>query len=388
MDSHDHGRGARARRRRSARRAQSRGAARRCACARAARHRDGAAWRPRARQGPAAARAARASARRRRSRARAASSPRRRSRSCRATSRGPRRRSRPRARRSSRTATGVNAAHARYLEVRRLLLIGRLDDAERVLAGSMRRRCRRRCRPRTRSSVAGIAMRRVRAKAARAALGAPRSAARRARHPRADAPKSRARRQLLDAPAARLVARGEERTLRLDEVEALLASTRSWSTRAGLSFATAAPSVSLATRPVLFTLARALAEAWPADATRDALVARAFRGKVADESHRARLRVEIGRLRALLRRWPTSRDQAAASCWSPRHARGVVVLARPVEEKHAAVLALLADGEAWSTLGARARTRREPAQRAARARGARGGKARCRPSAAAARGAG
>src|SRR5207344_3284394 len=29
----------------------------------------------------------------------------------------------------------VNAAHARHLEVRRLLLIGRLDDAERALAG-------------------------------------------------------------------------------------------------------------------------------------------------------------------------------------------------------------------------------------------------------------
>jgi hypothetical protein len=58
--------------------------------------------------------------------------------------------------------------------------------------------------------------------------------------------------------------------------------------------------VSLARRPVLFALARALGEAWPEDVPRDTLVARAFRAKHADESHRARLRVEIGRLRAVL----------------------------------------------------------------------------------------
>jgi len=55
--------------------------------------------------------------------------------------------------------------------------------------------------------------------------------------------------------------------------------------------------VSLARRPVLFALARALAEAWPDDVSRGTLVARAFRGKEADESHRARLRVEVARLR-------------------------------------------------------------------------------------------
>src|SRR5207253_8890196 len=59
--------------------------------------------------------------------------------------------------------------------------------------------------------------------------------------------------------------------------------------------------VSLAKRPVLFALARALSEAWPGDVPRDALVARAFGAKLADESHRARLRVEVGRLRTVLR---------------------------------------------------------------------------------------
>jgi DNA-binding transcriptional ArsR family regulator len=120
--------------------------------------------------------------------------------------------------------------------------------------------------------------------------------------------------------------------------------------------------VSLATRPVLFALARALGEAWPGDVPRSTLVARAFRAKHADESHRARLRVEIGRLRVELRTLAdvnaTKRGFAAA----PHRAREVVVLAPPVEEQHAAVLAFLADGESWSSsalaiaLGASPRT--------------------------------
>ena len=94
---------------------------------------------------------------------------------------------------------------------------------------------------------------------------------------------------------------------------------------------------------------RALGEAWPRDVTRDALIARAFRAKRADESHRARLRVEIGRLRRVLR---TLADVSATQRGFelvPRRAAEVIVLARPIEEKHAAVLAFLADGESWSS---------------------------------------
>jgi hypothetical protein len=120
--------------------------------------------------------------------------------------------------------------------------------------------------------------------------------------------------------------------------------------------------VSLATRPVLFALVRALAEAWPADVSRDALVARAFRGKHADESHRARLRVEIGRLRAELRTLADVSATQRGFALAPRRAGEVVVLAPSVEEQHAEVLAFLADGESWSSsalaiaLGASPRT--------------------------------
>jgi hypothetical protein len=113
---------------------------------------------------------------------------------------------------------------------------------------------------------------------------------------------------------------------------------------------------------VLFALVRALAEAWPGDVPRAALIARAFRGKQADESHRARLRVEMGRLRRMLKALAgiTATEQGFAL--EPHRARNVVVLAQPVEEEHAAVLAFLADGESWSSsalalaLGASQRT--------------------------------
>ena len=120
--------------------------------------------------------------------------------------------------------------------------------------------------------------------------------------------------------------------------------------------------VSLARRPVLFALARALGEAWPGDLSRDALVKRAFRAKQADESHRARLRVEIGRLRAQVRSLASVSATTQGFVLAPRRAGEVVVLAPPVEGQHAAVIAFLADGELWSSsalalaLGASART--------------------------------
>ena len=100
---------------------------------------------------------------------------------------------------------------------------------------------------------------------------------------------------------------------------------------------------------MLFALARALGEAWPGDLPRDALVARAFGGKLADESHRARLRVEVGRLRRVLRPLADVSATKRGFALAPRRGREVVVLARPVEDEHAAVLAFLADGGSWSS---------------------------------------
>src|SRR5262249_45019502 len=148
--------------------------------------------------------------------------------------------------------------------------------------------------------VAGIAMRRLRTKAAGAALARAERAAGHARIP-ALAAEVQSATLALHTPAARLIARGHERLLRLAGVEALLASSALVVDACRRVVRAGRAVISLARRPVLFALARALGEAWPGDVPRDALVARAFGARVADESHRVRLRVEIGRLRTALR---------------------------------------------------------------------------------------
>jgi hypothetical protein len=204
-------------------------------------------------------------------------------------------------------------------------------------------------------------MRRLRAKAARAALARADRAARDAGIPALIAEVESAA-LVMGAPAARLIENGGERTLLLDEVEAVLASRALVVDACRNVVREAGSVVSLATRPVLFALARALGEAWPEDVPRGALMARAFRAKHADESHRARLRVEIGRLRAELRGLAGVSATKRGFVLAPKGAREVVVLAAPVEERHAAVIAFLADGESWSSsalalaLGASPRT--------------------------------
>ncbi len=255
----------------------------------------------------------------------------------------------------------INAAHARTLELRRLLLIGHLDRAEQALAGVDSAPLPPALKANHELVVAGIALRRLRTKTARAALARAAQAAHDSGIPALIAEVESAS-QVLTTPAARLLAHGDQRLLLLEDVEALLQSKALVVDACRHAVRDADTVVSLARRPVLFALAQALAEAWPADVPRARLITRAFRGKHADDSHRARLRVEIGRLRAALR---TLADVSATSqgfALAPRRAREVVVLARPVEEEHAAVLAFLADGESWSSsalalaLGASQRT--------------------------------
>ena len=244
----------------------------------------------------------------------------------------------------------VNAAHARYLEIRRLLLIGRLDETERALAELDPSPLPPALRTIHELIVAGIAMRRLRTKAARTALARAEHAARDARIPALMAEVESAS-LVLDTPAARLMASGEERPVLLAEVEVLLSSKALVVDACRHAVRHARTVISLATRPVLFALARAMGEAWPGDVPREVLVARAFGGKIADESHRARLRVEVGRLRTVLRVLAVVSATKRGFALAPRLAREVVVLARPVEvdDEHAAVLAFLADGESWSS---------------------------------------
>ena len=255
----------------------------------------------------------------------------------------------------------ANAAHARYLKARYLLLIGRLDQAERMLACFDPSPLPPASAAAHQLVVAGIAMRRLRIKTARAALAEAERTARQARIAPLLAEVESAT-LVLDSPAARRIARGQEQILRLDDVEALLSSKglvvdacRHVVDHAGIV-------TSLETRPVLFALARALAESWPGDVSRATLLARAFRARHADESHRARLRVEVGRLRRALSGIAGIEATKDGFVLVPQRNCEVAVLAPLTDEAHATVLALLADGEAWSTsalalaLGASQRT--------------------------------
>jgi hypothetical protein len=255
----------------------------------------------------------------------------------------------------------VNAAHAQYLQVRRLLLIGQLDEVERLLAGLDTTPFPPALLAAHELVLAGIAMRRVQAHAARTALDRAARAAHRTGIP-ALAAEVESARGVLNTPAARLVTGGQQRLVLLDEVEALMASKTFVVDACRYVVRDAHNVVSLATRPVLFTLARMLGEAWPGDVSREVLIAQAFRTKFIDETHRARLRVEIGRLRRMLGKLADVSATKQGFVLAPRHARKIALLARPVEEKHATVLAFLADGESWSSsalalaLGASQRT--------------------------------
>lgn len=242
----------------------------------------------------------------------------------------------------------LNATHARTIEARRLLLIGRLDEAERALGEVNSGALPPPLAAAVELVVAGIAIRRLQIETARAALGRAERAASQTGIVALTAEVENAS-LALNTPAARVIAHGEERLLLLDEVEALLRSGTLVVDACRHVVRNAGMVISLATRPVLFTLVRALGEAWPADVSRDSLVATAFRGKHADESHRARLRVEMGRLRVELRTLADVTATKRGFALAPRRACEIVVLMPPVEDEHAAVLALLADGEAWSS---------------------------------------
>lgn len=255
----------------------------------------------------------------------------------------------------------MNAAHARTLEARHLLLIGLLDEAEHKLVQIDLSALTPALRAMHELTFAGISMRRVRAKAAQAALARAEEAARWAQIPALAAEVEQAQ-GALDAPAARLIARGKECPLLLQEVETLFASNALIIDACRNLVRARNILVPLSKRPVLFALARTLGEAWPGEVPRGVLLTRAFGAKHADESHRARLRVEIGRLRKLMRAVAAVNATKQGFVLSPLNARTVVVLARPVEERHATVLAFLADGGSWSgsalalALGASQRT--------------------------------
>lgn len=254
-----------------------------------------------------------------------------------------------------------NALQARLVAARRLLLLGRLEDARAALARLDARGLSPALAAVAALVAAELALRSLSIEAARAALDDAQEAAGRARIPALVA-EVMDMRTLLDRPAARRLSADGEQVLRLDEVATLLDSGTlvvdacRHGVRAGGEWKP------LARRPVLFALARTLAEAWPVDVARETLIARVFRTRYCDETHRARLRVEIGRLRKLIAPMARIASTERGFLIAPRDGSDVAVLAPPIDGDQGALLALLSDGAAWSTsalalaLGASQRT--------------------------------
>ena len=255
----------------------------------------------------------------------------------------------------------ANAAHAGLIAVRRLLLIGRLEEAAQRLCETDPSALPPAIGAAHALASAGIATRRLRIGEAQAAFARARQAARQAGVPvlmrEVDAAAA-----ILDQPAARLREGGAERLLLPADVEALLATDRLVVDACRHVVRGGETAVPLATRPILFALLRRLAETFPAGASRHSLLLHAFRARHADESHRARLRVEMGRLRAALKPLAAIEATKEGFVLVPRQGQRVAVLEPPNDEPHAEILALFADGEAWSSsalaiaLGTSART--------------------------------
>ncbi|MFO1499372.1 MAG: helix-turn-helix domain-containing protein [Verrucomicrobiota bacterium] len=244
----------------------------------------------------------------------------------------------------------ANAVHARLIGARRHLLVGDLPAAGRILAT---------LKPATDSlpsalaaraelTQAELALRLGRAADAKLALDRAHAAAAAARIPALAAEVNRAA-ELLAAPAARLIQGGAARLVRLAEIEVLLASGDLVVDGCRRAVRRLNRTVPLAGRAILFALIRALAEAWPGDVPRDSLIERVFEARSVNESHRARLRVELSRLRSSLQ--PLTRIEATPRGFrlAPVNAPTVVVLAPPIEGPAGSILALLEGGESWST---------------------------------------
>lgn len=244
----------------------------------------------------------------------------------------------------------ANALHARMIGARFHLLVGEIEAAGQIMASvdPAHSALPPLLVARAELTRAELAIRRVRAADASGALDRAEAAARAAGIPALAAEVNRMR-LALTAPSARLLRGGVVRSLRLHEVEALLASDDLVVDECRREARGRHRVIRLAGRPMLFALLRALAEAWPADVPRDRLIRQSFAARTVHESHRVRLRVELSRLRAVMRALLRIEATAQGFKLVPVDASAVVVLAPPIDTPAGAVLALLGDGESWST---------------------------------------
>lgn len=241
-----------------------------------------------------------------------------------------------------------NGAHARCIEARRLLLLGQLADADESLAALDPDQLPPPLLATYWLTSAGIAIRRLQVAKAHQALSRASAAAGRSGIPALIGEVSRAS-EMLDAPAAMLTVGEMERPVTLGEMEMLFASSQLVVDGTRNVLRRGETLVALGSRPVLFALLRALGTAAPGSVTREVLLAKAFQARHADESHRARLRVEMTRLRRVIADLAEIVATPDGYRLRDRADGAVAVLAYPDDARDAAVLALLGDGAPWAS---------------------------------------
>ncbi|MCC2655784.1 MAG: hypothetical protein K0Q76_892 [Panacagrimonas sp.] len=245
-------------------------------------------------------------------------------------------------------ADARNALQARLTAIRRMVLLGRLAEAETALGAIDAKRLPPPLAALAAMLAAEIDLRALRTGQADAALERANAAATLARIPALQREVFEARAVLHRVAARRLFGESEQ-PLRLGDVELLMRSGVLLIDACRRGVRVGARWIALARRPVLFELVLALSRAWPGDVARETLIASVFRTRRPDETHRARLRVEMSRLRALLREISDIEATERGFRLRPRGAREPVVIAPPIDGEQASLLALLQDGAAWST---------------------------------------
>lgn len=150
----------------------------------------------------------------------------------------------------------------------------------------------------------------------------------------------------LHEKVARLSVRGQDQEVSLFEIERAAAGEQLLVDTCSSALVAGRARLSFAARPILFALLTALARSWPAVCARDALMREALGARKPNDSHRARLRVELGRLRKALEgiAEPRARDGGYVLLSE----RPVVLLGPRTNDDAARVSILLADGAAWS----------------------------------------
>lgn len=241
-----------------------------------------------------------------------------------------------------------NARYAQLLRARQALALGNLDAAQERLGELEGRRVAPALRAQIALAKAEVALRRIQPERARKALLIADQAARHAQIPALRAEVEVAL-GTLEKPVARLVDPLGSRILSMAQVSDLLAGPGLIVDACHRVIRQGLKSVSFENRPALFSLARRLAETAPREVSRDELIRTVFGIQRPNESLRVRLRVALSRLRTLLRGLAELEATPSGFALLNCEASPTYVLVPPLDDEASSLLALISDGNAWST---------------------------------------